>query len=189
MIDASGANPAIPIPFPTEATIVPATWVPCPWPSFRPFPPDPEASVPVRIWFAGRSFWVAETPVSTTATLTPAPRLVCHAVSARSFDSPHMLDQYGSFVDAIPTCDPAPGAEVGETSSASRCCLTSSSTDNRLGFFCAVATVLRAAAAPLTVLDVTTGLPPLLTTDTTRSFEAGDFPRSFNDPSTTSAGR
>ena len=79
MIDAPGATPATPMPLLAVAAMVPATCVPCEWPSLRPSP-NPVKSLPGTNDPA-RSGWRA-TPVSMTATTTPVPSTIGQADSA-----------------------------------------------------------------------------------------------------------
>ena len=186
-----GASPATPIELLTEATIVPATWVPWPWPSLRPFtPPSPEVSDPARIWPDGRSSCAA-TPVSTTATFTALlPRVVAHTVSACRRARPHMLDQRGSFVASAlgasgASCGPVAPPDCSPSTSIER---ASTSTASSRGSRCALATRSFASSASAAVWVATTGAPPCRVTDVILRFEDGRLPSSFNAPSTISAG-
>ncbi len=77
-----GATEETPIVFPVTAPIVPATWVPCPFGSVLPPVLSAIASQPVRT-LPVRSTWLPSTPVSITATVTPAPVDFAQASVAR----------------------------------------------------------------------------------------------------------
>ncbi len=70
---ASGATPTTPTLF-SGAAAVPATWVPCPWPSLGGSDELTQFS-PVEVsMLAARSGWSRSIPVSMTAIRVPAPR-------------------------------------------------------------------------------------------------------------------
>ena len=86
------ASPATPAPS-RDAAMIPATWVPCPVGS------PVHGSSTKSIWGRtrpARSGWVASTPESTTATVTPPPRVTVQAPSACTADNPHWSTPNGS---------------------------------------------------------------------------------------------
>ena len=82
-----------------RGAITPATWVPCPLPSWAVSSLSMK-SCPGRTWPA-RSAWSAFTPVSTTATTAPAPVLVARAPSAPIMSRPHWCERSGSAACAV----------------------------------------------------------------------------------------
>jgi hypothetical protein len=99
------------------AAIVPATCVPCPLSSWatadelRAFGPAfwkgqtyavflVMSEPATRMRLAPRSGWLKSEPVSTTATVAPAPRVTLQAWGAFTLTMPHWLPAQGSFAHA-----------------------------------------------------------------------------------------
>ena len=112
---APGATPATPIRFPVTAVMIPETCVPCPWSSWAIFrerrAPGTGAwngqreAVFASMFEPGtrrrcprRSGCRKSAPVSTTATMTPAPRVVRQASGALIAARPHCAPAQRSFV-------------------------------------------------------------------------------------------
>ena len=112
-IDASGATPDSARPLPSTSATVPATCVPCPLSStassLRAITFQPGSRRPAR---SG----VAATPVSTTATTMPAPRVTAQAAATPMASRPHCCARPGSGVARSSACSAAHG--LGEANGA-----------------------------------------------------------------------
>src|SRR6056297_896344 len=107
---ASGATPmAVPLAFPPAT--VPATWVPRPLRSYGPPPSrttSPFSSISAQP-LTVRSGWSGSTPVSSTATVAPAPRVPysSHTSGARTMSTPYVAFRFVAAAETAPVVGPA----------------------------------------------------------------------------------